>query len=63
MTETKNTGIAYLLWFFGGLIGLHKFYLGKIGIGVVYIFTAGLFGLGLLYDLSTLNEQVRRFNE
>ena len=47
---TKSTGVAYVLWFFFGGIGAHKFYLGRPGIGVLYIgmfvlFWAGMFSL------------------
>ena len=59
----KQTWIAYFLWFLFGIVGGHKFYLGKIGIGIAYIFTAGFFGVGLLIDLFTLPGQVRRANE
>jgi TM2 domain-containing membrane protein YozV len=59
----KETWIAYLLWFFFGFIGAHKFYLGKIGWGIVYICTGGLFLVGLLFDLFTLPAQVRRYNQ
>ena len=54
----KSKGVAYLLWFFLGLIGAHKFYVGKVGMGVVYLFTAGLFGIGWFIDLFTLGNQV-----
>jgi len=40
---------AILCWFLG-VIGGHKFYEGKIGMGVLYIFTFGLFGIGCLVD-------------
>lgn len=58
----KSKGIAYLLWFFLGFLGAHKFYLGKVGVGVLYIFTFGLFGVGLLIDLFTLGGQVDTYN-
>lgn len=40
-----------LLCFFVGCFGVHKFYAGKIGMGIVYLFTVGLFGIGVLIDL------------
>lgn len=54
--------LAWLLLAFGGLFGLHRFYLGKIWTGVLYLFTGGLFGLGLLYDYLTLNEAIDEIN-
>jgi TM2 domain-containing membrane protein YozV len=59
-----NTFIAYLLWVFSGCgaLGFHRFYLNKVGSGVLYIFTGGLFGIGSLYDLVTLPNQVREAN-
>lgn len=49
-----NKWVAVLLCFFFGVIGVHKFYEGKIGMGVLYIFTVGLFGIGWLVDLIVL---------
>ncbi|MCI9246979.1 MAG: TM2 domain-containing protein [Clostridia bacterium] len=50
----KNKWIALLLCFFFGIIGVHKFYEGKILLGIVYIFTGGLFGIGVLIDFISL---------
>ncbi len=33
----KSTGVTYALWFFMSWLGLHKFYLGRIATGVVYV--------------------------
>ena len=56
----KSKFIAYLLWFLGifGILGLHRFYLGKIGTGIIWMFSLGLLGVGALYDLKTLHTQV-----
>ena len=54
--------VAYLLWIFGGWIGLHRFYLNKIGTGLLYLFTGGLAGVGVIYDFFTLPRQVREAN-
>lgn len=59
----KDTGVAYLLWFFLGGLGAHRFYLGQTAIGIIYLFTFGLCGFGLLADLFLLAGEVRRHNE
>ena len=58
----KSKGVAYLLLFFLGWCSAHKFYLGKIGIGILYLFTLQLFGIGWLIDLFTLGTQVDVYN-
>lgn len=60
----KSSGIAYLLWcacLFGGC-GIHRFYLGKYGTGLLYFFTFGLFGIGQLIDLFRLGDMVEKEN-
>jgi len=59
-----STSLAYILWFLSGFgaLGFHRFYLGKIGSGLLYMVTGGLFGIGCLYDLVTLPGQVREAN-
>jgi TM2 domain-containing membrane protein YozV len=58
----KSKGIAYLLLIFAGVWGAHHFYLGRPGKGLLYLFTCGLFSLGVLYDLFTLGRQVDEAN-
>lgn len=58
----KNLGVAYLLWFFFGLLGVHHFYLGKVGRGVLWLATMGLFTIGWLVEAVTLPSLVRRVN-
>ena len=58
----KSKTTAYLLWFFLGVLGIHKFYLGKTGMGILYLLTGGLCGIGLLVDLFTLGGQVDAYN-
>ena len=47
----KDPEQTYYLVLFGGVLGLHRFYLGKIFSGLVYLFTGGLCGLGWVIDL------------
>ncbi len=58
----KDLLVAYLLWFFLGTFGAHRFYLEKPGTGILYLFTFGLFGIGWLVDFFTLPRQVRDAN-
>jgi len=53
-TKARNKWVAVLLCFFLGALGAHKFYEGKIGMGILYIFTIGLFGIGILIDFIVL---------
>lgn len=60
----KSKKTAYLLWLFGffGALGFHRFYMGKIGSGLGWFFTGGIFGIGSLYDLFTLSAMVDEHN-
>ncbi|MFG6138731.1 MULTISPECIES: NINE protein [Halomonas] len=53
-----NYTLAWLLLTFLGAFGVHRFYLGKWVSGLIYLCTLGLFGLGVLYDFWTLNDQI-----
>jgi TM2 domain-containing membrane protein YozV len=54
--------IAWLLQTFLGVLGLHRFYLGKWVTGIVWLLTGGLFLVGWLYDFWTLNGQIDEIN-
>lgn len=60
----KSKGIAYVLWLISGFgwLGFHRFYIGKIGTGIIWIFTCGVFGIGAMIDLFTLGGQVDQYN-
>ncbi|MEX1041365.1 MAG: NINE protein [Pirellulaceae bacterium] len=54
--------VAWVLHTFLGLLGVHRFYLGKWLTGLLWMVSGGLFGIGWLYDFLTLNEQVDAAN-
>ena len=54
--------IGWLLLTFTGLLGIHRMYMGKWLSGLLYLGTLGIFGLGYIYDLWTLNEQISEIN-
>ena len=54
LNRQRNKWVAFLLCLFLGFLGVHKFYESKAGLGVLYIFTMGLFGIGWFIDLIIL---------
>lgn len=50
----RNKWIAFFLCLFFGYFGAHKFYEGKAGTGLLYLFTVGLFGIGWIIDCINL---------
>jgi TM2 domain-containing membrane protein YozV len=75
----KSTGLTYVLWFFLGVLGIHKFYLGKTGMGIVYLILGIPVWISmflpfavvlaiplvilLIIDLFTIPRQVRKAHE
>ena len=51
MGKPKNKWIAFFLCLFLGYFGAHKFYEGRIGMGILYLLTIGLFGIGWIVDI------------
>lgn len=56
----NSLGIAYIIWFFAGVFGIHRFLCGRIGTGILWACTGGLFGIGWLVDLFLLPSMVRQ---
>jgi hypothetical protein len=50
-TGTKSWIAALLLCFFLGGLGVHRFYVGKIGTGILMLVTFGGLGVWVLIDL------------
>lgn len=47
----KSRLVALLLCFFLGAFGVHRFYVGKIGTGILMLLTLGCFGIWVVIDL------------
>ncbi len=60
----KSKKVAYALWFLGcfGILGFHRFYLGKAGTGLLWYCTLGFFLIGALTDLFSLSHEVDKYN-
>ena len=59
----KDLVTAYLLCIFFGWLGGHRFYLDQFNMGLLYVFTFGFLGFGILIDLILLPELVRTRNQ
>jgi len=59
-----STALGYGLWCacLAGACGVHRFYLGKVGTGVLWLLTFGLFGIGQFVDLLQMKSLVREAN-
>lgn len=49
--SAKSKMVTLILAIFLGYLGVHRFYVGKTGSGIVWLFTMGLFGIGWIYDI------------
>jgi Flp pilus assembly protein TadB len=54
LQSNKSKSVALFLCFFLGFLGIHRFYVGKIGTGLLMFFTYGGFGLMWLFDIVML---------
>lgn len=51
MLNQKSKGVAAILCILLGWLGIHRFYTGKVGTGILYFLTFGFMGFGILIDL------------
>lgn len=60
-----DSRIAYLFWCLSlvGINGAHRLYAGKVGSGLLYFFTFGLFGVGQFVDLCLIPDMVDKRNQ
>jgi TM2 domain-containing membrane protein YozV len=58
-----NYDLAWIFLTFTGIFGIHRMYMGKWLTGILYLFTGGLFLLGVVYDFLTINEQISEINQ
>ena len=49
--SSKDWLCTLLLAIFLGSLGIHRFYVGKIGTGLIWFFTLGVFGIGWVVDI------------
>ncbi|MBX4133664.1 NINE protein [Frischella sp. Ac48] len=54
----KDKSLAYILWFFLGVLGVHRMYCGKWITGIIWFLTCGLFGIGWLLDVFLTSRMV-----
>lgn len=47
----KSKMVALILCIFLGGLGAHRFYVGKVGTGILYVLTGGLCGFGWIIDI------------
>ena len=50
-TSPKSKMVSLILSIFLGYLGVHRFYVGKVGTGIIWLLTGGVFCIGWLYDI------------
>ena len=59
----KSYVTAYAFLLHWGPLGIHRFYLGRYVSGIIWLFTGGLLGIGVFFDLFLTGAYVRFWNE
>ena len=54
LTNPSTRFVNAVIYAFVGVLGVHRFYVGKIGTGILWLLTGGCFGIGWLVDLITI---------
>ena len=63
MKHHKSVPVAYLLWFFLGVLGVHRFYMRNPWLGVIQLLTGCGFGVWWFIDLFLIPGRIRRIND
>jgi len=58
----KSPTTVTICAFFFGTIGVDRFMLGQVGLGILKLITAGCFGLWTLIDLFTASGRTKKYN-
>jgi TM2 domain-containing membrane protein YozV len=59
----KSLAVSWILWFFLGGIGGHRYYVGKFGTAIAMTLTLGCLGVWSLIDIFFVNKITRKKNE
>ena len=51
IASDKSKKVALILCILFGIMGIHYFYVGRIGKGLVFMCTGGMFGIGWILDI------------
>jgi len=60
--KSKQTALILCLLGFIGIGGIHDFYLGKYGAGIIKLLTVNIFGIGTILDLIKISSGGYRDN-
>ena len=61
--QKKSSVIAYILWLFLGIFGVHRFYVGDFFKGILLFFTLGGFIICWLVDFVFLQKRIEKYND